>query len=89
MPQFRFVAKGSDGKTVDGVITCNDRAAAITTLERCQKAGEIATGLIYVNPEPEDLHARLGTSKRPLNQMTERDLCPGAGALASINASLR
>jgi len=34
MPQFRFVAKGSDGKLVDGVITCNDRAAAIRQVEK-------------------------------------------------------
>lgn len=34
MPQFRFVAKGSDGKVVDGVITCNDRAAAIRQVEK-------------------------------------------------------
>jgi len=34
MPQFRFIAKGADGKTVDGVITCNDRAAAIRQVEK-------------------------------------------------------
>lgn len=34
MPQFRYVAKGSDGKVVDGVITCNDRAAAIRQVEK-------------------------------------------------------
>jgi type II secretory pathway component PulF len=34
MPQFRFVAKASDGKVVDGVITCTDRAAAIRQVER-------------------------------------------------------
>jgi type II secretory pathway component PulF len=34
MPQFRFVAKGADGKIVDGVITCNDRAAAIRQVEK-------------------------------------------------------
>jgi type II secretory pathway component PulF len=34
MPQFRFVAKGADGKLVDGVITCNDRAAAIRQVEK-------------------------------------------------------
>ena len=33
MPQFRYVAKGSAGKVVDGVITCNDRAAAIRQVE--------------------------------------------------------
>src|SRR6187399_1526248 len=34
MPQFRFLAKGADGKVVDGVITCNDRAAAIRQVEK-------------------------------------------------------
>jgi type II secretory pathway component PulF len=34
MPQFRYVAKGSAGKLVDGVITCNDRAAAIRQVEK-------------------------------------------------------
>jgi type II secretory pathway component PulF len=34
MPQFRFVAKDAEGKVVDGVITCNDRAAAIRQVEK-------------------------------------------------------
>jgi type II secretory pathway component PulF len=29
MPQFRYVARDSSGKLIDGVLTCNDRAAAI------------------------------------------------------------
>ena len=33
MPQFRYVAKNPEGKVVDGVITCNDRAAAIRQVE--------------------------------------------------------
>jgi hypothetical protein len=32
--QFHFVAKGSEGKLIDGVITCNDRAAAIRQVEK-------------------------------------------------------
>jgi type II secretory pathway component PulF len=37
MPQFRYTARNSDGKLIDGVITCNDRAAAIRQVEsqRC------------------------------------------------------
>ncbi|MDB6171723.1 MAG: hypothetical protein JWL59_1034 [Chthoniobacteraceae bacterium] len=34
MPQFRFVARNSEGKLIDGVITCNDRAAAIHHVEK-------------------------------------------------------
>jgi len=33
MPQFRYVARKSDGKMIDGVITCNDRGAAILQVE--------------------------------------------------------
>ena len=38
---------------------------------------------------PADLHTALGTSKRPLNTLGAADLCPGPGALAKLNASLR
>ena len=34
MPQFRYVARNSEGKLIDGVITCNDRAAAIYQVEQ-------------------------------------------------------
>src|SRR5690606_1652685 len=34
MPQFRYVARNSEGKLVDGVVTCNDRAAAIRQVEQ-------------------------------------------------------
>ena len=37
MPQFRYTARNPEGKLIDGVITCNDRAAAIRQVEsqRC------------------------------------------------------
>jgi len=66
-----------------------DRAAALAALEKHRAEGEIVTGLIYLNDEPVDLHARLNTAKKPLNEMGEAELCPGAKALAAINASLR
>jgi hypothetical protein len=31
----------------------------------------------------------LGTTARPLNELTEMELCPGSRALEAINASLR
>lgn len=34
MPQFRFVARKSDGQLIDGVLTCNDRSAAIAQVEK-------------------------------------------------------
>ena len=66
-----------------------DRAQAINVIERHRAAGEIATGLLYVNADAEDMHAILNTAARPLNSLSEKDLCPGSKALAAINASLR
>jgi type II secretory pathway component PulF len=34
MPQFKYVARKSDGKLIDGVLTCSDRAAAIFQVEQ-------------------------------------------------------
>ena len=67
----------------------NDRAAAITTIERHKAAGEIATGLLYIDESAEDMHHLIGTSETPLNALSEAELCPGSKALAGVNASLR
>ena len=51
--------------------------------------GEVVTGLLYVDPNPQDLHGYLHTVDAPFNRMSARELCPGSAALAKINASLR
>ena len=66
-----------------------DRLSALTTVQALQAKGEIATGLLYLEPEAQDLHAALHTVKTPLNALGEAELCPGAAALARINESLR
>jgi 2-oxoglutarate ferredoxin oxidoreductase subunit beta len=66
-----------------------NRLAAMTYLQERQDAGEIVTGLLYLSPEPEDLHGRLDTVRRPLNTLAEPELCPGSAALERLNAGLR
>jgi hypothetical protein len=41
------------------------------------------------SPDSEDLHAHLNTVETPFNKLSEKELCPGAGALEKINAALR
>jgi 2-oxoglutarate/2-oxoacid ferredoxin oxidoreductase subunit beta len=67
----------------------HDRRAAISYLLERSAAGEIVTGLLYMEAEPEDLHAHLHTAQRPLNALGEKELCPGSAALEKINAALR
>jgi 2-oxoglutarate ferredoxin oxidoreductase subunit beta len=66
-----------------------DRTAAMAFLAHRQAAGELVTGLLHIEPEPDDLHENLGTVARPLNQLTDAELVPGAAALDKVNASLR
>lgn len=66
-----------------------DRLGAMNAMQLRAAAGEIATGLLYVDPAAKDWHAAQRTVTRALNVLGEDDLCPGADALAKINASLR
>jgi 2-oxoglutarate ferredoxin oxidoreductase subunit beta len=66
-----------------------DRVAAMNFLETHKARGEIVTGLLYVDPDAEDLHGFLQTHDKPFNTMTDAELVPGAAALAKLNASLR
>jgi 2-oxoglutarate ferredoxin oxidoreductase subunit beta len=67
----------------------HDRIGAMNFLQEHHAGGEVVTGLLYVEPESQDLHDYLGTVQAPLNALGEAELCPGSAALAGINASLR
>jgi 2-oxoglutarate ferredoxin oxidoreductase subunit beta len=67
----------------------HDRRAATNFLMERQAAGEVVTGLLFIEPEGEDLHTHLNTVGKPLNALGERDLCPGSATLEKLNASLR
>jgi 2-oxoglutarate ferredoxin oxidoreductase subunit beta len=67
----------------------HDRRVAMNYLLERQAAGEVVTGLLYVESEPEDLHASLATVATPLNALGDKELCPGSAALDKINAGLR
>ena len=66
-----------------------DRTAAIRYARTTAAEGEVATGLLYIDPDPRDLHAHLNTVATPFNQLGEAELCPGNAALEAINAALR
>ena len=65
-----------------------DRIGAQDQIAQAAVKGEVLTGLLYLAPNAEDLHAYLNTHVA-FNKLGEKDLCPGAGTLEKINASLR
>ena len=66
-----------------------DRIAAMTYLQNRAAAGELVTGLIYMDPDASDMHANLNTADMPLNRLSADDLCPGRAGLESFNRSHR
>jgi 2-oxoglutarate/2-oxoacid ferredoxin oxidoreductase subunit beta len=67
----------------------HNRIAAMNYLQERQAAGEVVTGLLYLEPESQDLHDYLSTVETPFNELGEAELIPGAEALQRFNQSLR
>src|SRR5207302_1545573 len=51
-----------------------DRISALTYLQQRHAAGEVVTGLLFVEPDHGDLHAFLDTVESPLNGLGEAEL---------------
>ena len=66
-----------------------NRQSAMNAVLNAKAKNEILTGLLYVNPDANDLHHMINTSDRPLNTLTKAELCPGSEMLKEINADLR
>jgi len=76
-------------KKVAADYDAHDRIGAMTFLQQHAAKGQIVTGLLYVDKDPEDLHTHFNTVAAPLNALSEKELSPGSTALDKINASLR
>lgn len=66
-----------------------DRDAVQQYLAEHGRAGEVVTGLLYVDPTGSDMHTTLGTVDRPLAQLPFEELCPGSEALEKLQQSFR
>jgi 2-oxoglutarate ferredoxin oxidoreductase subunit beta len=66
-----------------------NRGDAIEYVRARQRAGEIVTGLLYVDEGEPDLHEVNGTTQTPLNEVGYDALCPGAEVLAALQNRFR
>ena len=61
----------------------------MTYLQERQAAGEVVTGLLYLDPESQDLHDHLNTVDDAAERARRGRAVPGAAALEKFNQSLR
>jgi 2-oxoglutarate/2-oxoacid ferredoxin oxidoreductase subunit beta len=67
-----------------------DRDAATAHVRALQARGEIATGVLYLDPNAApSMHRLLGTVERPLTELPFESLCPGSAALDELMGEMR
>lgn len=66
-----------------------NRGDSLSRIRESDSKNEILTGLLYIDNDAQDVHSYINTSEKPLNTLTEKELCPGSEALERINESLR
>jgi 2-oxoglutarate ferredoxin oxidoreductase subunit beta len=66
-----------------------DREAAYTHVRACQQRGEVATGLLFLDENGQDMHAVSKTIETPLVDLPFEQLCPGNDALQKLMERFR
>ena len=66
-----------------------DRLSSANALMKARMESKILTGLIFIDEDSDPLHSVLNTTQKPLNTLTEKELCPGSKGLEGINAGFR
>ena len=67
----------------------DDRNAAMMSVQAAKDEGRILTGLLFLDPNSQDLNQSLSLAAKPLNELEGNELCPGSRVLNSINEGLR
>jgi 2-oxoglutarate ferredoxin oxidoreductase subunit beta len=66
-----------------------DREAAYSHVRACQQRGEVATGLLFIDENGQDMHAVAKTIDTPLVDVPYEQLCPGNEALQKLMEGFR
>jgi 2-oxoglutarate ferredoxin oxidoreductase subunit beta len=74
---------------LDPMYDPTDQESALANLNRLKRAGSVATGVLYLDPDEIDLHDILNSSDQSLNSLAGSELCPGAEKLAALNADFK
>jgi 2-oxoglutarate ferredoxin oxidoreductase subunit beta len=61
-----------------------DREGAYAHVRQCQRKGEVATGLLFIDEHGSDMHTLAKTVTTPLAELPFDELCPGNAALQKL-----
>lgn len=73
----------------DENLDIHNRRSALKLIKDYKANDKILTGLLYMDEDSQDCHETIGSTKKPLRNLKQADLCPGNTTLQTINESLR
>ncbi|MCP4000942.1 MAG: 2-oxoacid:ferredoxin oxidoreductase subunit beta [Gammaproteobacteria bacterium] len=76
-------------RKIDKDFNPTDRISAMSNLQKNNAAGEITTGLLYVDESQAEMHELNNTSSTPLVDLPYDKVCPGNDMLQKIQARYR
>jgi 2-oxoglutarate ferredoxin oxidoreductase subunit beta len=76
-------------RKVDEDYDATDRDKAYSYIRARQRAGEVATGLLYVSTDAKEMMEQLGTVPGALTKLPYEDLCPRNAELQKLQERFR
>ncbi len=67
----------------------SSKREAMDVIESVREENKILTGLIYLHEDPTDTHEKINSVDKPLNSLSQEELCPGSNKLDALNEAMR
>jgi 2-oxoglutarate ferredoxin oxidoreductase subunit beta len=67
----------------------HSRRSALKLMKDYAAEDKVLTGVLFIDENTQELHEIMNTTKTPLRNLTEKELCPGSEALEKINDRYR
>jgi 2-oxoglutarate ferredoxin oxidoreductase subunit beta len=74
---------------IDEKLDIHSRRSALELMQDYKAQGKVLTGLLFVDPDSQEIHETMNTARTPLRELNEDTLCPGVDRLEEINNLLR
>jgi len=70
---------------IDPGLDIHSRRSALDLIYDYKAQDKVLTGILYIDPDANEIHKTMNTTDTPLRNLTEKELCPGGASLEAIN----
>ncbi len=70
---------------LDPNLDIHSRRSALEMIYEYSAQEKVLTGILFIDPDADEIHKTMNTTETPLRNLTEKELCPGTSALEEIN----